>query len=139
MAGMTAWAFLYYGASVLYLDGGLPKWTAERRSVSTEVPTHEPRTFAGEAVAGVYCSLDQAKAAVDDPGTILWDVRTPGEFDGSEAWWNPPPRLGHMPGAIQLDYAELFDVESGTLRPAAELTALLEAKGISPESAVATY
>jgi 3-mercaptopyruvate sulfurtransferase SseA len=90
-------------------------------------------------VAGVYCSLDQAEAAVDDPGTILWDVRTPGEFDGSEAGWNPPPRLGHMPGAIQLDYSELFDVESGTLRPAAELTTLLGAKGITPKSAVATY
>ena len=44
-----------------------------------------------------------------------------------------------MPGAIQLDYSELFDIESGTLRPAAELTTLLGAKGITPESAVATY
>lgn len=139
MAGMTAWAFLYYGATVRYLDGGLTKWTAEGRPVSTEAPAHDPRTFAADVLAGVFCSLDQAKAAVDDPGTILWDVRTSGEFDGSAAGWNPPPRLGHIPGAIRLDYAELFDVESGTLKPAAELTTLLGAKGITPESAVATY
>jgi thiosulfate/3-mercaptopyruvate sulfurtransferase len=46
MAGMTAWAFLYYGANVRYLDGGLMKWTAEGRPVSTDLPAHEPRTFA---------------------------------------------------------------------------------------------
>ena len=32
MAGMTAWAFLYYGhPDVRYLDGGLEKWTATDR------------------------------------------------------------------------------------------------------------
>ena len=51
----------------------------------------------------------------------------------------PPPRLGHLPGAVHLDLAELFDADNGTLKPAAELTTLLGATTISPEATVATY
>ena len=140
MAGIVAWAFLYYGhPDTRLLDGGVTKWTAEGLPLSSDAPTHEPRTFAPRPVEGVLCSLDQAKAAAPDNGAIFWDVRSLGEFDGSAAGWNPPPRLGHLPGAIHLEYTELFDSDDGTLKPAAEVTSLLGAKGITPESAVATY
>ncbi len=66
-------------------------------------------------------------------------MRTLGEFEGTTKGWNAPPRLGHLPGAVHLDLAELFDVDSGTLKLAAELAALLGAVGISPEATVATY
>ncbi len=140
MAGMTAWTFLYYGhPDVRYLDGGLAKWTAEGLPLSSETPAHERRTFSARLAEGVYCSLDQAKASVDDDGAVFWDVRSLGEFDGTTAGWNPPPRLGHLPGAVHLDYSELFDADSGTLKPAAELTTLLAANGIRPEATVVAY
>ncbi len=140
LAGMTAWTFLYYGhPDVRYLDGGLAKWTAEGLPLSSDVPSHEPRPFAARLVEGAYCSLDQAKASVDDDGVVFWDVRTIGEFDGTTPGWNPPPRLGHLPGAIHLEYTELFDADDGTLKPAAELTTLLGAKGITPEATVVAY
>ena len=140
MAGMTAWAFLYYGHPDLrYLDGGLTKWTAEGLPLSSDPPAHEPRTFAARPMAGVFCSLEQAKAAVDDDDAIFWDVRSLGEFEGTTQGWNPPPRLGHLPGAIHLEWTELFDANEGTLKPATEITTLLEANGITPEAAVATY
>ena len=139
-AGMVAWAFLYYGhPDIRLLDGGLKKWTAEGLPLSSEAPAHEPRTFAASLVEGVYCSLDQAKASIDDDGGVLWDVRTLGEFEGTTKGWNAPPRLGHLPGAVHLDLAELFDADNGTLKLAAELAALLGATGISPEATVATY
>ena len=137
---IVAWALLYYGhPDTGLLDGGLPKWTAEGLSLSSDAPAHEPRTFAGRLVEAVYCSLDQAKASVDDDGVVFWDVRGVGEFEGTKKGWNAPPRLGHLPGAIHLEWAELFDADNGTLKPAAELTTLLGAKGITPEAAVATY
>ncbi len=140
MAGMTAWTFLYYGhPDIRYLDGGLAKWTAEGLPLSNDVPAHEPRTFAARLVEGVYCSLDQAKASVDDDGVVFWDVRNVGEFDGTAKGWNPPPRLGHLPGAVHLEWAELFDSDNGTLKPAAQLTTLLAAKGITPEATVVAY
>ncbi len=140
LAGMTGWALLYYGHPELrYLDGGLAKWTAEGLPLSTDATTHEQRTFTPRHVEGVFCSLDQAKGAIDDDDVVFWDVRSVGEFDGTTKGWNPPPRLRHLPGAVQLDYSELFDADGGTLRPAGELTTLLGAKGITPESAVVTY
>ncbi len=102
-------------------------------------PAHEPRAFAARLAEGVYCSLDQAKASVLDDGVVVWDVRSAGEFDGTTKGWNAPPRLGHLPGAIHLDWAELFDSDNGTLKPAAELTTLLGAKGITPEATVVAY
>ena len=140
LAGMTAWTFLYYGhPDIRYLDGGLAKWTAEGLPLSSETPAHEARTFAAPLVDDVYCPLAQAKTAVDDDDVLFWDVRSVGEFEGTTKGWNAPPRLGHLPGAIQLEHTELFDRDSGTLKPAAELTTLLGAKGLTPQATVVTY
>ena len=140
MAGMTGWTLLYHGhRDVRYLDGGMAKWMAEGLPLSTDVPAHEGRTFTAPMAKGVVCTLDQARALVADGDAVLWDVRTTGEFDGSQAGWDPPPRLGHIPGAVQLEYHELFDADDGTLKPAAELTTILGAVGITPEAKVVTY
>ena len=139
-AGVVVWAFLYYGhPATRLLDGGLTKWTAEGLPLSNDAPAHEPRAFATRLAGDVYCSLDQAKASVDDDGVVIWDVRSVGEFEGTKKGWNAPPRLGHLPGAIHLEWAELFDSDNGTLKPAAELTTLLGAKGITPQATVVTY
>jgi thiosulfate/3-mercaptopyruvate sulfurtransferase len=138
-AGVVVWAFLYYGhADTGLLDGGLTKWTAEGLPLSTDAPAHEPRAFPARLAEGVYCSLDQAKASVADDGVVFWDVRGVGEFEGTKKGWNAPPRLGHLPGAIHLEWAELFD-SSGTLKPADELNTLLGAKGITPQATVVSY
>ena len=84
MAGMTGWTFLYYGhPNLRYLDGGLSKWTAEGHPLTSDSTTHEARRFSAPPLEAVYCSLDQAKAAVNDDTAIFWDVRTLEEFDGS--------------------------------------------------------
>ncbi len=139
-AGMVAWAFLYYGhADTCLLDGGLTKWTSEGLSLSTDPSVHEPRTFAARLDEGVFCSLAQAKASVDEDDVVFWDVRGAGEYDGTQKGWNAPPRLGHIPGAIHLEWADLFDSDDATLKPATELNTLLGAKGITPQATVFTY
>ena len=139
-AGIVVWTFLYYAhPDVRLLDGGLAKWTSGELPLSDEAPAHEPRTFAARLVEGIYCSLDQAKASVDDDDVMAWDVRSVGEFEGTTKGWNAPPRLGHLPGAIHLEWAELFDSDDGTLKPGDEINTLLGAKGITPEATVFTY
>ena len=139
-AGIVAWAFLYYGhPDPCLLDGGLAKWTAEGLPLSSDAWAHEPRTFTALLAQGVHCSLDQAKASVDDDGVVFWDVRGVGEFEGTKKGWNAPPRLGHLPGAIHLEHTELFDADDGTLKPADELNTLLGAKGITPQATVVSY
>ena len=87
----------------------------------------------------VYCSLEQAKAGVGRDDFVFWDTRSDDEYTGDEAGFRAPPRPGHIPGAAHLEWTKLFDPESRTLKPAAELRQLLEAQGITPDKQVASY
>ena len=138
--GMVAWAFLYYGhPDVRILDGGLAKWAREGRPVSNDQVEYPSVTFVPELQDGIHCSLERAKGAVDGSKAILWDTRSLEEFEGTRAGFGPPVPMGRIPGSIHLDWVELFDQESNTLKPAGELTALLASKGITPESEINAY
>ena len=140
MMGMVAWAFLYYGhIDVRLLDGGFAKWTGEQRPVSTEVVEYSPATFVPEPQEAIYCSLDQAISAAGQPKAIFWDTRSLEEFEGTEGGFGPPVRLGRIPGAVHLEWSELFDQDTKTLKPAKELQALLASRGLTPEYEIDTY
>jgi thiosulfate/3-mercaptopyruvate sulfurtransferase len=136
--GMAAWAFMYYGHSnVQVLDGGFEKWTAEGRSTTMTPGAYPVGNFQADVVEALFCSLDHAKSVHGTPNTIFWDVRRPGEYDGSEGVNNP--RTGHVPGAIHLEWTELLDPETRTFKPGPELRAMLESRGITPEAEIECY
>ena len=141
MMGMVAWAFLYYGhQDVRLLDGGYHKWTQEGRSISTQAASYPQTIFSAKPVEAIYCSLSQAKSSHGRPQKVFWDTRSQAEYQGTAAaGGEPPPRLGRIPGAIHLEWAELLDPASKTLKPAAELRALLASKGITPDCEIGTY
>jgi len=138
--GMVAWAFLYYGHSdVRILDGGLAKWSRENRPVSTEAVDYPHAIFVPKPQEAIYCSLDQAIFAVNQPKTVFWDTRSLEEFKGTRAGFGPPVRMGRIPGGVHLEWSDLFDQDTKTLKPAKELHALLASRGINPESEIDTY
>jgi thiosulfate/3-mercaptopyruvate sulfurtransferase len=138
--GMVAWTFLYYGhGDVRILDGGVAKWLAEGHALETELPSWPPATYRAKPVEEVYCSLGQAKAGEGRGDFIFWDTRSEDEYAGKAAGFGAVPRLGHIPGAIHLDWSELLDAESRTLKPAAELQQLLDARGITRDKQVVSY
>ena len=139
--GMVAWAFLYYGhRDVRILDGGFDKWSREGRPVSTDVASFPIAAYTAKPLKGVYCSLSQAKAGQARSGFVFWDTRSTAEYDGTaSSAAGALPRLGHVPGAIHLEWTELFDPDTETLKAAAELRRLLESRGITPEMEVASY
>lgn len=138
--GMVAWTFLYYGhGDVRILDGGLTKWTAESRAIDTESPAWPPVTYVARPMAAVYCSLDQAKAGEGRDDFVFWDTRSEDEYAGKAAGFGSVPRLGRIPGAVHLEWTELLDPESRTLKPARDLRQLLEVRGITPDKQVASY
>lgn len=139
-AARLAWALLYYGhQDVKLLDGGFAKWQREDRPLTDEVSNYPSQTFIPRANDSLYCSIDYAKSNIGKSGVVFWDVRSDEEYEGASARGNPPDRVGHLPGAIHLDWRELMDTESGTLRPASEIATLLVDKGITPEAEVVTY
>jgi thiosulfate/3-mercaptopyruvate sulfurtransferase len=117
--GLVAWAFLYYGhRDVRLLDGGFEKWTREGRTVSTEPANYPEAIFNAKPVDAIYCSLSHAKAAHARPQTVFWDTCSLAEFHGAaEGHGKPPPRSGHIEGAVHLDWLELIDPVQRSLSP----------------------
>ncbi len=138
--GMVAWAFLYYGhMDVRILDGGLAKWSRENRPTSTQAVEYTHATFVPKPQEAIYCSLDQALSAASQPKTVFWDTRSLEEFEGTAGGFGAPVRLGRIPGAIHLEWSELFDQDTKTLKPANALHALLGSRGLTPDYEIDTY
>jgi thiosulfate/3-mercaptopyruvate sulfurtransferase len=58
---------------------------------------------------------DELAARLGEPGLTLLDVRTPEEFSG-EAGYPSDPRQGHIPGARNVELAELLSADLEQLR-----------------------
>jgi thiosulfate/3-mercaptopyruvate sulfurtransferase len=138
--GMVAWTFLYYGhRDVRILDGGLAKWNAEGRALVTDVPSWPATSYTAQPVEAVYCSLDQAKTGENRQDFVFWDTRSKDEYTGKAGGFGAPTRLGRIPGAVHIDWKELLDEQSRTLKSGPELRQLLESRGITPDKQVASY
>lgn len=138
--GMVAWTFLYYGQSdVRILEGGIAKWSRENRPITSQVEEHPRATFVPKPQDAIYCSLNQAKTALGQPKTVFWDTRSLEEFEGTQAGYGPPVRMGRIPGAVHLEWSELFEQDTKTLKPAKDLNALLASRGITPDYEIDSY
>ncbi len=136
--GMAAWGFLYFGhTNVSVLDGGFTKWLSEGRPTTDSPGSYPAGSFEAELVEELFCSLDHARSVHGTSGTIFWDVREAGEYDGTEARNNARP--GHVPGAVHLEWTELLDPDTRTFKSGPELRALLDSRGITPESEIDCY
>jgi thiosulfate/3-mercaptopyruvate sulfurtransferase len=138
--GMVAWTFMYYGhADVRILDGGVAKWLAEGRTLNTERSEWSRTSYMAKPLDGVYCSLEQAKVANVREDFVFWDTRSVDEFEGRVAGFGSVPRPGRIPRAVHLEWSELLDEQSRTVKPAGVLRELLRTRGITPDKQVASY
>ena len=138
-AGRFWWAVNYYGhTNAKVLNGGWNQWVAEGRPLS--LVTERKRTakpFTPRVDPSLLATADYVLERLDDPNVVIWDVRSDGEWDGSNSRGNK--RQGHMPGASHLEWVHnLTDDELKRWKPADELLAQLAACGITPEKEVIT-
>ena len=80
---------------------------------------------------------DELARRLEDGSVVLLDVRTRAEFAG-EAGYPCDPRQGHIPGAVNLDWEELFAGE-GRPHDADTIRRLLTERGVDPEQSLVTY
>ncbi|HYL76106.1 MAG TPA: sulfurtransferase [Bryobacteraceae bacterium] len=123
------------GAHTSMLDGGLPAWQSEKRPVTTDVPSVKRGKLDNCAQNDVIADLDYVKSNLRHPGIDILDVRSAGDYAAPEAHGNS--RAGHVPGAASLPFEKLMD--SGKLKPVAEMQSLLRGAGVKPGDRVVSY
>ncbi len=144
-AAWALWILEYYGhKDVRLLDGGRVKWLADKRELTTEVPSY-PRTnyHAQEPNNDLRAFRDQVHAMLGRSNVALVDVRSPGEYSGELlAPANLPQegaqRGGHIPGAANIPWSTAVR-EDGTFKSAEELRPLYAGKGVTPDKEVIAY
>jgi thiosulfate/3-mercaptopyruvate sulfurtransferase len=144
-AAYAYWLLKYYGhRSARIINGGRKKWIEEGRPLTTEVASVPPAAYKAEdPKASIRALRDFVLASVGVAGRGLVDVRSPREFSGELlAPENLPQegaqRGGHIPGAVNIPWGEAV-APNGTFKPADELKALYEGKGITPDKEVIAY
>ena len=133
--------YLGVAARVALLDGGLEKWTAERRPLSTEIPQSKTGTLVvsprGEILVDTKAmrELSQKK-----PGSVaLLDARPTKEFTGEQRS-EDASEAGHIPGAKGLFWMDmLVSRQNPVLKPEAELRRMYSAVNARAEQPLVTY
>ena len=100
------------------LDGGFPKWVAEGRPITAEVPRPAASALSVRVRSrGLWTAAD-VQARLDDPRALIVDARTPERYRGEAEPIDPV--AGHIPGAANRFYKANLRPDL-TFRPAAEL------------------
>jgi len=122
-AARVALTLVYLGVrEVAILDGGITKWMAEGRPLSTEVPTPAPATYRANVRERIFVSKDYVERSIGRSHTVILDARDTEVYNGTVV--EPfAPRPGHIPTAKSLPSPLIWNAD-GTYRSVAELEAL---------------
>lgn len=131
------WTFRIFGASNVYiLDGGLPAWKAEGRPTEAGTVKRPKKKFNAEMDTGAVAMLTDVQIALNDQSAQVIDARSAGRFAGREPEPRAGLRSGHMPGALNLPFAEI--VENGRLASPERITQAFKKAGIDTDKPVIT-
>lgn len=132
------WMLRAMGAGrVQVLDGGMPAW----RSAHLPIESGDPRPGAAVSFKAVLdpemvADFDIVRLALGAGEQVL-DARASARFRGRAPEPRPGLRSGHMPGALNLPFAEVLSAD-GTLKDAAALRDAFRNAGVDLSRPVIT-
>jgi thiosulfate/3-mercaptopyruvate sulfurtransferase len=143
------WLLRMYGFPadrIHIMDGGIEAWrragqeTTAGRPEPAQADAIRAPVALGERDDSFLATYEEvlawsAEAAVAGGPTRILDVRTAGEFVGSDV---RAARGGHIPGARLRLFSDLL-TDEGTFRSVPEALALIRASGVDPAEVRATY
>jgi thiosulfate/3-mercaptopyruvate sulfurtransferase len=133
------WMFLSYGhRDVRILNGGLKKWRAERRTVEAGEVRAKPATFKASYDPRRVRSIEAMMANVASRAEQVIDARAADRFEGRAPEPRPGIRAGHIPGALNVPYNNLFDAATGTMKPLDELKKAFAGAGVDMAKPIVT-
>ncbi len=143
----TLWVFRLFGhTNAKIMDGGRLKWEKESRPLTREVPRYPQTeyTAAERDDRTIRAFRDEVMAHVQAKLPLV-DVRSPAEYTGERLHMPEYPqegalRGGHIPGAVNVPWAQAINPEDGTFKSAEELRAIYEqGQGLKPDDDVIVY
>ena len=136
-AARVYWALKVGGLKHLsILDGGTKAWKATGGALDTALPQITPSNFSYSYDQDQIVTRDElAEAVRSSTAPLLVDAR-PARFFSGETRVDAAARYGTLPGAQVLDNAQFFIKDGATLKPAAELKALVAQSGAANAPAV---
>lgn len=131
------WTFEVMGAKdVRILEGGYPKWIAEKRPFEAGVPRITPKVFKTRFKKAAVADMADMKAALNDKGVSVVDARPAARFDGTAPEPRPGIPSGHMPGSVSLPFDKI--VKDGKLVDPKEVRKAFKAAGVDLDKPVVT-
>jgi thiosulfate/3-mercaptopyruvate sulfurtransferase len=136
-APRVRWMFLVMGAKdVRLLEGGLPQWLAEGRSVVAGTPAAQHRVFTAKLDASAVAATEDIKAALAAKSAQIVDARPAARFRGEA----PEPRAGvasgHIPGTYNVPFDQV--VKDGRLMSPETVRKAFTAAGVDIDQPVIT-
>ena len=147
-AAFAFWVFKYYGfKDVRIMNGGRKKWLLEDRPLTKDMPPQHPKgTFKASGPDDkIRVFLNYVKESISTKEmNKLVDVRSPKEFTGEilappEYPTEHAQRGGHIPGALNIPWAQAVNDADGTFKSADQLKQLYESNGITPDKEIIAY
>jgi thiosulfate/3-mercaptopyruvate sulfurtransferase len=130
-AARAWWMFRVFGYdNVALLDGGFNKWTAEKLPTEMSPVRPAPAKFEATYRPELVRDLDQMKSNLASGAAQVVDARGPGKFEGSQEDVFPFKKLGHMPNAVNVPWADLVNPADGVLLGPDALAARFATAGI---------
>jgi thiosulfate/3-mercaptopyruvate sulfurtransferase len=131
--------YLGHGDRASLLDGGLERWRAEGRPLSTESPSFSRGNFTPRPQPEQVVDAAWVSEHLGDPRVALVDARPESQYTGAEAG-EGISRPGHIPGAGSLFWEKLIHSPADpVLEDPEKLRALFHEAGVEPGDTVVTY
>lgn len=131
------WLLRQFGQSAAVLDGGLAKWRAEGRPVTSELPNLRDRHMTLTARPDLMRDVTQVAQASKLGHAQIVDARAAPRFRGDAPEPREGLRAGHIPGARNVPYKTLFTPD-GTMKDGADLAQAFIAAGVDLDRPVIT-
>jgi thiosulfate/3-mercaptopyruvate sulfurtransferase len=129
-AARAWWMFRVFGHDqVRVLDGGLPKWLAEGRPVDDLRPQPEVRRFTAHKNHGLVRDFGEMLENTQNSREQVIDARSADRYNATVPEPRATLRGGHIPGSLNLPFADLLDPATGTMLPADALAARFRESG----------
>ena len=125
-------------AKVYVLNGGLPRWEAEKRPLESgeSKPVEKRGSFYVNPDYSMVRVLDQVMDLINDykagkTDMTVIDTRPKGRFDGTQPEPRPGLTCGHMPGSIGIPFSDFSDPSKNfQLRSKEEIEKIFKDAGV---------